>query len=278
MALNLSSIGFPIGPLIRDYNWKDIILYALSIGAGFNELNYTYEKDLKVIPTFSIAMITDFLWAMQKSANINLKGILHGEQELIFHNTIPLSGTLTTMGTITNIFDKGEKGAVIRAESITAHSSGKKLYTNVVKAYGRLDGGFGGKPGITKSVKYPDKEADFVIDNLPSADQPLLYRLSGDLFELHVDPEFARRSGFQKPIMHGLCTMGFACRALLKSLIPGEPDRTKRIACRFSAPLYPGEPIKTLIWNVGNGSAVWRVVHGSTGQMLINYGEFEYVV
>ncbi|MGV8058603.1 MAG: MaoC/PaaZ C-terminal domain-containing protein [Smithellaceae bacterium] len=203
---------------------------------------------------------------------------MHGEQELIFHTAIPVSGTLTTIGTITNIFDKGEKGAVVRAESITTNSSGAKLYTNVVTCYARFDGNFGGEKGTTRVVKFPDTEADFIQDNYPSPDQPLLYRLSGDLNELHVDPEIAKRSGFQKPIMHGLCTMGFACRALIKSLIPGKPDMTKRIACRFSAPLYPGEPIKTLIWNVDNGSAVWRVVHGSTGQVLINNGEFEYVV
>jgi acyl dehydratase len=91
-----------------------------------------------------------------------------------------------------------------------------------------------------------------------------------------VDPEFARASGFDKPIMHGLCTFGFACRALLKSLIPGEPERTRRMACRFTRPLYPGEPIQTLIWKTDGGKALWRVVHAGTGLSVIDGGEFEY--
>jgi acyl dehydratase len=111
---------------------------------------------------------------------------------------------------------------------------------------------------------------------LPRPEQPLLYRLTGDFFALHVDPDFAKASGFEKPIMHGLCTFGFACRALMKSLIPGEPERTTRIACRFTRPLYPGEPIRTLIWKTEEGKALWRVLHAGTSQTLIDNGEFEY--
>ncbi|HOX00587.1 MAG TPA: short-chain dehydrogenase, partial [Deltaproteobacteria bacterium] len=135
MALDLSAIGRPIGPIVREYGWKDVILYALSVGAGFDELQYTWEKDLKVIPTFSVATIFDFFWAVAKHSNLNPRGALHGEQEILFHSPIPVSGTLTTNGAITNCFDKGDKGAVIRGESVTVHSSGTRLYTNVMSIF-----------------------------------------------------------------------------------------------------------------------------------------------
>ncbi|WP_319405068.1 SDR family NAD(P)-dependent oxidoreductase [uncultured Desulfosarcina sp.] len=277
MALNMDAIGKLIGPMKRDYTWKDAVLYALGVGAGFSELDYCYEKDLKVIPSFSIAMIFDFLSQAAIASNVNLAGILHGEQELIFHNPIPPEGTLITTGRIVDYFDKGkEKGALIVAESETVHSSGKKLFTNVITVFGRLDGGFGGKDRKKSPVDFPDRDPDFIVEAAPSPDQPLLYRLSGDIFHLHVDPEFARMAGFDMPIMHGLCTHGFACRALMASLVPGQPERVRRLACRFSKTLYPGVPIRTLIWKTADGKAVWRTVNAENGQVVIDNGEFEY--
>ena len=108
MALNLDAVGKPFAPLTKDYTWKDVVLYALGVGAGFSDLDYCYEKDLKVIPSFSIASIFDILMQIGLEANVNLAGVLHGEQELIFHNPIPVEGTMTTQGKITHIYDKGE--------------------------------------------------------------------------------------------------------------------------------------------------------------------------
>lgn len=278
MALNLDSIGKPIGPITKEYTWKDVVLYALGVGAGFKELEYCYEKDLKVLPSFSIASIlnVDFFPALAKSTNINLAGILHGEQELIFHNPIPTEGTLTTTGTITNIYDKGDKGALVVAEFDTFHSNGKKLFTSIITIFSRLDGGFNGPEAPSKQVVFPEREPDHVVEGVPTEDQPLIYRLTGDVFQLHVDPEFAKMAGFEKPIMHGLCTHGYACRALVQSLVPGEPEKVRKMNCRFSKTLYPGEPLKTLIWEMGGGKAVWKTVHGETGAEIITNGEFEY--
>jgi len=277
MALNMDAIGKPIGPMRKDYTWKDAVLYALGVGAGFSELDYCYEKNLKVIPSFSIAMIFDFLSRAAIASGINLAGILHGEQELIFHNPIPSEGNLTTSGKIVDYYDKGkDKGALIVYDSETVHSSGKKLFTSVVTLFGRLDGGFGGKDRKKPPVVFPDREPDFTVEAAPSPDQPLVYRLSGDVFHLHVDPEFAKLAGFEKPIMHGLCTHGFACRALIASLVPGRPEQVRRMACRFSKPLYPGVPIRTLIWKTGNGQAVWRTVNAENDEIVIDNGEFEY--
>jgi NAD(P)-dependent dehydrogenase (short-subunit alcohol dehydrogenase family)/acyl dehydratase len=276
MALNMDAIGKKIGPMKKDYIWKDVVLYAIGVGAGVDELDYTYEKNLKVIPSFSIAAIFDFLGEVGVASNMNLAGILHGEQELIFHNPIPTSGTLTTEGKITHYYDKGPKGALVVAESDTFDAKGVKLFTNIITVFARLDGGFGGENAPPNVVAFPEREPDFSVDAAPSLNQPLVYRLSGDVFQLHVDPEFAKMVGFEKPIMHGLCTHGFSCRALLASLTPGKPELVRRLTCRFSKTLYPGDPIRTLIWKVAEGKAVWRTINTRTGETVIDNGVFEY--
>lgn len=276
MALDRDAIGKTIGPLRKDYDWRDVVLYAMGVGAGFDELEFTYEKNLKVIPSFSIASIFHFLSEAGIASNMNLAGLLHGEQDLIFHNPIPVSGTLSTEGKITHYYDKGPKGALVVAESDTYHSNGKRLFTNIITLFARLDGGFGGEEAPRNVIEFPAREPDFTVDAAPSVNQPLLYRLSGDVFPLHADPEFARNAGFEKPIMHGLCTHGYACRALMGALTPGRPELVRRFACRFSTPLYPGDPIKTLIWKMGEGKALWRTVNARTGETVIDNGIFEY--
>ena len=277
MALNLKSIGEKAGPFTKEYAHKDAILYAIGVGAGFSDLQYCYEKDLKVLPSFSIAAIIDTLAEFAIKAEVNLAGILHGEQDLVFHNPIPPEGTITTNGRITNIYDKGKgKGALVIGESETHHSNGQKLYTSIFSLFCRLDGGFDGEKSPKTKFTFPKREPDFIVNETPLLDQPLIYRLSGDVFPLHADPKFAKASGFEKPIMHGLCTHGFACRALISQLIPNEPEKARRMACRFSNTLYPGVPIKTLIWKTGEGKALWKVVNVETDDVIINNGIFEY--
>ena len=278
MALNLDAIGEKIGPFTREYNWKDVVLYALGVGAGFSDLEYCYEKEIKVIPSFSIAALVeiDFFVSISKKVNINLAGILHGEQELIFHNPIPAEGTLSTVGKTTHMYDKGDKGALIMAEFDTWHSNGQKLFTNIITVFSRLDGNFDGPKAPKVVFEFPDREPDFVVAEKPSPDQPLIYRLTGDIFQLHVDPEFAKMSGFEKPIMHGLCTHGYACRAAIQSLIPGHPEKLRTFNCRFSKTLYPGEPIETHIWKTGEGKGVWKTINVKTGDDIITNGSLEY--
>ncbi len=277
MALNLESIGKKIGPFKKAYTWKDPVLYALGVGAGFDDLAYCYEKDLKVLPSFGIVTLYDFMPHLAAESNVNLAGILHGEQELIFYNPIPTEGTLITEGAITHYYDKGKgKGALIIAEFDTRHSNGQKLFTSIVTVFARLDGGFGGPEAPKKEISFPERAPDFEVEARPSGDQPLLYRLSGDVFALHVDEDFAKMAGFEKPIMHGLCTHGYACRALIQRLIPGEPEKVRRLVCRFRRPLYPGIPFKTLIWKEEEGKALWKLVNASTGEVIIENGIFEW--
>jgi len=277
MVLNLEAVGQRIGPLTTEYTWKDVILYALGVGAGADELDFVYEKDLKVLPSFAIAAVFDFLFEVGSKANVTLAGILHGEQDLLFHRPLPREGRLVTTGEIRDIFDLGrDKGALVVAEGVTRDEQGRRLFTNTMSIFARLDGGFGGRKPPKKQLEIPEREPDHTVFDQPSKDQSLLYRLSGDTFALHVDPEFARQVGFERPIMHGLCTHGFACRACLHSLVPGEPEKVRRMSCRFSKPLYPGTPIQTRIWNVEPGRAVWQVVNAETGEVVIDQGVFEY--
>ena len=277
MALNLDAIGKKIGPYTKDYTWKDTALYALGVGAGFSDLDYCYEKDLKVIPSFAITTIYDLMPELATATNVNLAGILHGEHEIIFHNPIPSEGTLSTEGAVTHYYDKGNnKGALIIAEFETHHSNGTRLFTSIATVFARLDGGFGGEDAPPKQIHFPDRQPDSVVEALPAADQPLIFRLSGDTFQLHVDSEFAKLAGFERPIMHGLCTHGYACRALIQSLCPGQPQMVRRLDCRFKRPLYPGVPIKTLIWNTGDGQALWRVVNAESDEVVMDNGVFEY--
>ena len=277
MALNLDAVGKKIGPISKDYTWKDAVLYALGVGAGFSDLEYCYEKDLKVIPSFAITTLYEVMPEALTLTNVNLAGILHGEQELIFHNPIPPEGTMTSEGKILNYYDKGEqKGALVVAGAETRHSNGQKLFTSNITIFSRLDGGFGGENRPREKFDFPDRDPDFTVDMSPSKDQPLIYRLSGDVFQLHVDPEFAKMAGFEKPIMHGLCTHGYACRALIQSLIPGEPEKARRMNCRFSRPVYPGMPLQVHIWKTAQGKAVWRVQNMKTQEIAIDNGLFEY--
>ncbi len=279
MALNLSTIGQKIGPVASEYDWKDVVLYALGVGAGFDELEYVYEDKLKVIPSFAATAMYDFLGEFVTVTGVNLAGILHGEHDLIFHNPIPTEGgTLTSEAQITHIYDKGEgKGALVIGQVDTYHEDGQKLFTNIATLFSRLDGGFGGENAPKETFEFPDREPDFEELAQPSADQPLTYRLSGDTFALHVDPDFAQMSGFERPIMHGLCTHGYACRAVIKHLFPGEPERMTRFRNRFSKALYPGMPIKTQIWKMDGGKALFRTINAETGEVIIDRGLVEWM-
>ncbi|MCU0584872.1 MAG: hypothetical protein MUC46_02220 [Desulfobacterales bacterium] len=276
MGLNLAAVGRRVGPVTRRYDWKDAVLYALGVGAGFAELDYCYENRLKIIPTFGAAMTFELIWQLAALIELNPAGVVHGEHEMVFLHALPREGTLLSEGAVTACYDKGPAtGALVVIEFETRGADGEPFFRTTATMVARLDGGFGGEEAPKRPVPFPDRRADLAVPALPAPDQPLIYRLSGDPFPLHVDPDFARAAGFAGPIMHGLCTLGFACRALIGRCCPGAPERVRRIACRFKRPLYPGEPITTLIWQTGSGQALWKVVSSSDGAVIIDNGRFE---
>jgi hypothetical protein len=200
MALNTEAIGKKIGPLTKEYTWKDAVLYALGVGAGFNELDYTYVKKLKVIPSFAIAMIFDLFGEITAVCNVNVAGILHGEQDLVLHNPIPPSGTMITEGKIKDFYDKGEKGALIVVESETFHSNGKKLFTSIITLFSRLDGGFGGKTLPSRS--WNSRAGNLILlstrfrrrISLSSTDSPVIHLISTLMLNLQRCPALKSRS------------------------------------------------------------------------------------
>jgi acyl dehydratase len=278
MGISEELVGKTFGPFIKEYGWKDIVLYALGVGSGGDELEYVYERNLKPLPSFAVLSTYDLLPEVLAISGINLAGLVHGEQDLFLHHPLPpAGGILNTTGRITHLYDKGkDKGALLIAEVETSTAKGLNLFTNVVTLFARLDGGFGGEASPKEEFSFPERAPDFVERVIPSVNQPLLYRLSGDTFPLHVDLGFAQASGFERPIMHGLCTHGFACRAIIKHLFPGEPDRMSRFRTRFSKPLYPGIPINTQIWKLDDGRAVFNTVNEQTGEVVLDRGIVEW--
>ena len=287
MALDLTTVGTGIGPLRYRYDQRDVMLYGLAVGAGRDSLQYCYEKNLKVLPTFALATTFDFFWELARITNIDIKGILHGEQELIFHRPLALTDTLVTDGQVAGFIDKGaDRGALVSGDARINSAAGELLVSGRYTLFARLDGGLGevvepppptaAGGGAWKS--WDDFKPTIEIETATAPDQHLLYRLTGDYFAVHVDPEFARAAGFTGPIMHGACTLGYACRVMVDCLMAGEPARLKRLACRFAGYVYPGTDLRIQIESGLPGQVRWRVRSALDDRLLIDRGECEFVM
>ena len=274
MPLNLDAIGQPIGPVVRPYSAKDAILYALAVGCGFDHLSYCREQGQKVLPTFVAAQNMDFFWRVVERAAADRDGILHAGHRIHFHAPIPTAGETRTTGHIAHIYDKGAAtGALIEAYFEIHGGNAARLASGAVTIFARNDGGFGGPSNPSVPFEFPPQPPDAVVEARPHRTQPLLYRLTGDRFALHADPDFARRAGFQGPVMHGLGTLGFSTVALINTFIAGQPQRLSMLACRFTRPLYPGVPIATHLWQVAPSRVRWRTVEPVSGAVIIDRGE-----
>ncbi len=252
MALNIDVVGKQSEPVEFNYDNDRVILYALGAGEGVENLGYVYEKDLKVLPTFGVIPITPCIGKLIRGVNVNFRTMLHAEQKLTLHKPIPPAGTILTTGSVESIYDKGDKGAVINIKTESTDADGKLLFENIMVLFDRSGGNFGGDRGPkTTSLSPPEgAKADVRVEYSSSSDQALLYRLSGDKNPLHADPEFAKMAGFDRPILMGLCTFGFAGRAVLHSLCDSDPGRFKSLSTRFVGSVYPGDTIITEAWNV----------------------------
>ncbi|RXH21204.1 MaoC/PaaZ C-terminal domain-containing protein [Bradyrhizobium zhanjiangense] len=245
------------------YSWTDreVMLYALGVGMGSDplkeeELQFVNEafatsKPLKVIPTFASVCV----WGARPGViDLNRVMVVDGERDITFHKPMPVAANVTADARVRGIYDKGkEKGAIIQNEVVVREGSGDKIVTIVSSTFARADGGFGGpSDGMPEPHQVPRRAPDRSLDIPTRPDQALIYRLSGDRNPLHSDPEFACRAGFPRPILHGMCTYGLTCRAILQSYADYDPSAFYRHRARFSSPVFPGEVVTVNLWRDGN--------------------------
>ncbi len=261
MAFSYESIlNWPFDEVVETYAMRDSIIYALGLGFGFNptdpdELKYVYEDGLQTFPTMAVVLGHPGPWMTDPETGIDYVKVLHGEQHLDIHKDLPVEGTIVAQNKVIDVVDKGaDKGAlIINERKLYEQASGDLLCTQKSVIFARGNGGFGGP--VTASAKphaLPDREPDATIDIPTSAQAALLYRLNGDYNPLHADPAVAEQAGFTAPILHGLASYGIAARAVLKSIDDIDSPRLISFGLRFSAPVYPGETIRTEVWRDGN--------------------------
>ena len=280
MPINPDAVGSKGDPGEHSWRSKDAILYAIGVGAGTSELAFTTENTSdtpqRVLPTMAVVLATGFFGAFAKVGEFNPAMLVHGEQSIELLGELPVEGTVSTVGEITGIYDKG-KGAVVEITSTsTDTSSGQPLFSSVMSAFIRGEGGFGGDRGPSgpKNVA-PERAPDHEVTYRTRSDQALLYRLSGDRNPLHSDPAFAAFGGFDRPILHGLCSYGFTGRALLHTLCGSDPARFTGMEARFSSPVLPGEALTVKMWEQGDGVAIFQTA-GDDGRTVIDAGKLTF--
>jgi len=253
-------------PIEQQYDARDTILYALGVCCGADptderDLRYVYEENLQALPTMAAVLCSPGFWLKEPDTGVDWRQVLHGEQSLEMHRPLPPRGRMVATPYIEEIIDKGSgRGALIYVRrDLTDAATGEPVCTIRLTSFARADGGFGGPKGPTKPVHaLPGTPPDLSCELPTWVHSALLYRLNGDFNPLHADPAIARAAGFARPILHGLCTYGVAGHALVRTLCDNDPARLRRLDVRFSAPVYPGETLRTEIWRQGTGRAGFR--------------------
>lgn len=273
-----------------EYSWRDIALYALAVGAKREDLLYTYEKEMKALPTYGTIPywgtinVRPYQWMPLPAsmlANDIIKptiSFLNMDHELIMHHPIdPIKGTFQYQDEITDVYDRGEgKGAVVKTKLDVRDEAGNLVCTNISTTFFHEAGGFGGSLMPKSTVVIPNRAPDYEEDDYISPVQNLLYRLTGDTNLVHVDPDYARKMGFETSFMQGLCSFGFVCRMAIGRFIPGEPERMTRMAAQMSSVLYPDTPVRLKLWVVGEHTAYFQFMNLTTGKSILNRGVFEW--
>ncbi len=263
MPINPEAVGTKGNPVKRSWGSKDALLYAVGVGAGLDELQYTTEntKDVaqKVLPTFAVIVGGGGI-PMDKVGTFNPMLM------------VPADGEIESVGEVTGIYDKGSAALLEFSSESKDVKTGKLLVRTTTTLFCRGEGGWGGDRGPADKLEFPEAAADHQVTYKTREDQALTYRLSGDRNPLHSDPSFAAMGGFEKPILHGLCTYGFTGRALLHTLCNGEASKFKSMSAKFSKPVMPGDELTISMWVDGN-TALFKTMN-QDGQIVINDGKF----
>ncbi len=250
------ALGAELEPVEFSWSSSDVQLYHLTLGAGSDpvdprELRYLTDGTPQVLPTFSSVAASFHMTEPPKVSfpgiDIELSRVLHASEAVSVPGPLPPSGSGRAVTRITDIWDKG-KAAVIVNETAVTDPAGNLLWSTKRSIFARGEGGFGGERGPSSSALTPDRPADFEIDIPVLPQQALLYRMCGDRNPLHSDPGFAAAAGFPRPILHGLCTYGMTCKALVGTLLDGDASKVRSYGARFAGVVFPGETLKLSVW------------------------------
>ncbi len=280
-------LGYAFEPLIMRYTARDVSLYALGVGAPADpldpkELQFVYELSgvgFKTLPTFAVLypsrMIEQMVTTGVPGLRYNPMMLLHGEQSLEVYGELPTAAEITCTPTISGIYDKGS-GALLTIDTPCYDESGRLIASLRMSLFIRGIGGFGGERGTsTPTPEQPARAPDVVIRERTSVNQALLYRLSGDANPLHADPDMAAVGGFERPILHGLCSFGYAARAALKAFCDNDPARFKRIQARFAKHVFPGETLITELWRIDEAQVLLQTKVAERDVIAISNGIVE---
>lgn len=278
MPLNPQAVGLRSAPSRFAWTHKDAILYALGVGCGRNDLQFTTENTLnvpqRVLPTFAVIIGTRGI-GTKALGDFDYSRVVHGTQAFEIVEEIPVEGEVEIVAEVKGIWDKGSAAVVDLESECRDVASNKVLLRTQHSLFCRGEGGWGGDRGPSARAAQPDRPADHRISYQTHEDQALVYRLSGDRNPLHSDPAYARMGGFDKPILHGLCTYGFTGRALLDAVCGGDPARLKAMRGRFSQPVFPGQGLTVEIWRSDDGCQ-FRTLNDA-GQVVLDQGEARVV-
>ncbi len=253
-------LALDLPPVEQTYMARDTMLYALGLGFGHDpmdeaQLPFIYEKNLRALPTMACVLGHSGSLMRTRLPDLDWVKVVHGEQSVRLHRPLPPAATVIGKSRIVDVIDKGAgKGAILVTERVLADkASGETLATLTHSTFARGDGGFGGpRRESPPPHPVPERAPDIVCDIATRPEMALIYRLSGDYNPLHAEPAFAKAAGFPRPILHGLGTFGIAGRAILQSLCGYDPARLVAMQGRFSAPVFPGETIRTEMWQEGS--------------------------
>jgi len=274
MGLKFDVIGRKAGPLTLRYDWHKLALYALSVGANVDgELEYVYEKNMKIIPTYWAAILGFEEFTDSYEYGQSLPDTLHYGFEIRFHKPMTrIEGEIHYTVELLDIYDRGEgRGSLAEIQAEAFDESDEKVFTLITRDIDMSSGGFGGQKPSKTAVEYPDRDPDFVCNDFIGPNQAALYRIDNDPNILHIDPDFARLGGFERPIIMGMCTAGYACRALLHTVCENRPETIRSFAVRFTAAMEPGRAVKTQIWRTDEHHVVFRLLDAGTGTAVLNF-------
>lgn len=277
MTLRLDLVDVPSEPLTRKWTDRETLLYALAVGAGSEdpaeELALTTENtagvEQQVIPTF--ASLLALARSPRTLGEFDTAKLVHAEESVVFHSPVQTAGSATAVTTLRHVYDKGKAALLVEENVATDTHTGEAIATSTSKFMVFGEGGFGGDRGpATPPWDVPDRSPDCEVVYSTRRDQPLLYRLTGDRNPLHSDPSVAGRAGYPRPIMHGMCTYGFVCRALVHTVGGGDAGRLAGMGARFSKPALPGESLTVQIWQSGD-EVLFRALNPA-GEVVLDRG------